>query len=157
MQRVSSNLTLALVIFLPIIWATFFGAFTLAIWVYPMDYYGSLPGSSLRIGMLVFWLFGLLTFYLTTWRLKRVEVDHKHLYVTNYFKHVRYSLEQIAHYEVKDWQLFKIISIRLTGKGSFGQNIFFLPSGKVFETFAASHELLSVKKLERKSGIKADN
>jgi nitrate reductase NapE component len=152
MHRVSSNLTLALVIFLPILWITFFGAFTLAIWVYKMDYYGSLPGATLRYGMLGFVLTGLLIFFFTIWRLKRVEVDNEYLYVTNYFKHVRYPLEQIATFEIKDWRLFKIVSIRLQGKGSFGQNIVFLPSGKAFETFAGGHETLGHKRLDSTSG-----
>jgi nitrate reductase NapE component len=155
MQRVSSNLTLALVIFLPILWITFFGAFTLAIWVYKMDYYGTLPGATLRLGMLGFWLAGLLVFVFTIWRLKRVEIDHEYLYVTNYFKHVRYPLVQIAHFEVKDWRLFKIISIRLQAKGSFGQHIIFLPSGSAFETFAGSHEELSLKRRESGRGRNA--
>ena len=152
MHRVSSNLTLALVIFLPILWITFFGAFTLAIWVYKMDYYGSLPGATLRFGMLGFVLTGLVIFFFTTWRLKRVEVDNEYLYVTNYFKHVRYPLEQIANFEVKDWRLFKVVSVRLPGKGSFGQNIVFLPSGKAFETFAASHEILQQKRFDGTTG-----
>lgn len=145
MQRVSSNLTLALVLFVPIFWTTFFGALTLAVWVYRFDYYGSLPGPALRYGVLLFWLAGIAFFFLTFWRLKRVEVDELYLYVTNYFKHVRYPLDQIASIAVMDRLLFRTVHINLKAGGSFGRHIVFLPTGRAFEEFVATRPDLSAK------------
>lgn len=146
MQRVSSNLTLALVLFVPVFWTTFFGAFTLAIWVYRFDYYGSVPGIVLRLGMTAFLVAGLLFFYFTVLRLKRVEIDEQFLYVTNYFKHVRYPFHQVASIKVTDWRLFRTVSIQLRTKGSFGSSVVFIPTGRVFEEFVENHPDLSKKR-----------
>ncbi len=145
MQRVSSNLTLALVLFVPIVWTTFFGAFTIAVWAYRFDYFGSVPGAALRWGMLAFVASGLAFFYFTFWRLKRVEIDDRFLYVTNYFKHVRYPFHQVENIWVLNWRLFHIIRIRLKTSGSFGRDVYFIPTGRVFEEFAEQHPELSAR------------
>ncbi len=142
MQRVSSNMTLALVLFVPVFWTAFFGAFTIAIWAYRFDYYGNVPGMALRVGMLLFMLSGLLFFYFTVWRLKRVEVDEEFLYVTNYFRHVRYPFHQINSISIRNWRLFRTIHVGLKAPGSFGRRFVFIPTGRVFEEFARQNEEL---------------
>ncbi len=143
MQRVSSNLTLALVLFFPVLWAAFFTAFTIAIWAYRMDYYGSIPGPALRWGLSLFLAGGLTFFYFTVWRLKRVEVDDHFLYVTNFFKHVRYPWHQVEAVRIHDWKLFRTVTVALKQPGSFGKHIVFLPTGRVFEEFLREKEMWS--------------
>lgn len=139
MQRVSSNLTLALVIFLPVVWLTFFGALTLTFWFYQLDYYGTIPGPALRVGLLLFMIASVLFFYFANWKLKRVETDEHFIYVTNYVKHVRYPLHQVASVGKRDWKLFRTITIYLKVPGSFGSRITFIPSGRFFEEYIARH------------------
>lgn len=145
MQRVSSNLTLFLVLFFPVFCLTILSALTIAVWSYRFDYYGALPGSVLRIGMLIF--LGLLSavFYLTVWRLKRVELDEQFFYVTNYFRHVRYPYHQVNQIKITDWGLFRTVRISLKSSGAFGRRIVFLPSGRVLEDFATSRPELASK------------
>jgi hypothetical protein len=139
MLRVSSNLTLALVIFLPFFWTAFFLGLTIALWAYPFDYYGSLPGPALRVGAVFFVLSGWLALYFTVLRLKRVEVDEQFMYVTNYLKHVRYPHHQVEGLKQLHWGLFRTIHIRLKTRGSFGKTLIFLPSGRAFESFVKQH------------------
>jgi uncharacterized membrane protein YbhN (UPF0104 family) len=145
MQRVSSNLTLFLALFFPVFFLTILSASTLAVWSYRFDYYGALPGPVLRIGMLIFMAVTLAVFYLTVWRLKRVEMDEQFFYVTNYFRHVRYPYHQVDQIKITDWRLFRTVSISLKVPGSFGRRVIFLPSGRVFEDFAASRPELASK------------
>ncbi|MBX2929453.1 MAG: hypothetical protein KF852_16600 [Saprospiraceae bacterium] len=145
MQRVSSNLTLFLLLFFPVFSLTILSAFTIAVWSYRFDYYGALSGPVLRIGVLIFLGLMLAVFYLTVWRLKRVELDEQFFYVTNYFRHVRYPYHQVNQIKITDWGLFRTIRISLKSPGSFGRHIVFLPSGRVLEDFAASRPELASK------------
>jgi len=139
MQRVSSNITLALVVFVPIVWLTFFGALTITLWYYRLDYYGSIPGPVLRVGLLMFLIACILFFYFTCWRLKRVETDEHFIYVTNYMKHVRYPVHQIASVKKHDWKLFHTFTVRLKTPGSFGSRFTFIPSGRFFDEYVTRH------------------
>ncbi|HRF42163.1 MAG TPA: hypothetical protein PK198_25395 [Saprospiraceae bacterium] len=139
MQRVSSNITLVLMVFVPIVWLTFFGALTITLWYYNLDYYGAIPGLALRLGLLLFMAASLLFFYLTCWRLKRVETDEHFIYVTNYIKHVRYPVHQVASVKKRNWGLFHTFTIRLKTPGSFGPKVTFIPSGRFFDEYIARH------------------
>jgi hypothetical protein len=152
MLRVSSNLTLALVVFLPFFWTAFFLGLTIALWAYPFDYYGAIPGPALRVGAVFFVLSGWLSFYYTVFRLKRVEVDEQYLYVTNYLKHVRYPHHQVAGIKLLHWGLFRTIQITLKTSGTFGKSFAFLPTGRAFESFVTQHpELRSFWKTPEKT------
>ena len=95
MQQVSTSLTLFLKVFLPLFWIAFFFAFTIAIWLLDARRFAGLPIESFRIGMVFFLLVGIGFFYWTVLRLKRVEMDKDVVFVTNYFKHVKYPWSNI--------------------------------------------------------------
>ena len=86
-QRISSNWTLFLKIFLPTFWFVFYGAIVIALFVASENQMAI--SMSMKIGVLVFYLSGSLVLYYTFMDLKRVEYDKDFLYVTNYFKTVR--------------------------------------------------------------------
>ena len=60
MHRISTNLTLFYKFFLPVFWIVFFGALTVAALFYPFDYIGDMPAGNFRIGIVFFYLTGLL-------------------------------------------------------------------------------------------------
>lgn len=134
MQRVSTNLTLFLKVFIPVFWAIFFGAMLIALFV-NKDFLGQLNTSSFRIGAVFFYLSGLATYYFLLFNLKRVEFSAEHAYATNYFKTYRYSWDSIQHLEESSFLFFTIVSIVLHEAGAFGKRITFIASKKGYRKF----------------------
>ena len=139
MERVSTNLTLFLKLFIPTFWAVFFGAFTIAIWATDARNLGALPEMPLKIGMTLFLLIGIGILYFTLFQLKRVEMDADFVYATNYIKHFRYPYHNIEKIEELDYLIFNLVRIHLKEPGYFGKKITFIPSKKRFQNFLNDH------------------
>ncbi len=139
MIQVSSNLTLFLKIFIPTFYLVFFGAFVGTIWFAGYDNFGKIDGDILRWASLFCYLAVTTIFLFTTMKLKRVEMDGQHLFVTNYFKHFRYSYDSIESIKEKEYPFVKIIQIRFKQTGSFGKKVSFLPSKSRFKAFLVSY------------------
>lgn len=135
MERLSSNMTLFFKFFVPVFWIVFFGAFTIATFVYQHEFYGKIPGQALRIGALAFFLSGLVMFYFTLMQLKRVEGDASHLMVTDYFKTYRYPLDSIAKITESKFLFLRLSTIHLKEKGSFGVKMPFISSSSQYEEY----------------------
>lgn len=135
MQRVSTNLTLAYKFFFPVIWLVFFGCIMLFTWLTDVGYVGNTPMSTFRIGMTLFWLGGVAFFYWAFLRLKRVEMDATHVYISNYFKTARYPYEDLDKITSNNYGLFKSANIHLKGAGIFGKKVTFVPSRRLFPMF----------------------
>jgi fumarate reductase subunit D len=133
MIRVSSSLTIILKIFFPLFWIIFFTCFAIGA-LFSNDL-PLLSMTSFKIGSVVFLLIGILFFWLTTTRLQRVEMGKEDFYVTNYFKHYKYTYDSIEKISQTNWLLFKTIHIKLKKKGSLGKRITFLESSKRFQHF----------------------
>lgn len=139
MQRVSTNLTLFYKFFLPIFWIVFFGSMTIAALVYDKAFYGEIPGVPFRIGIVIFFLSGVAMFGFTLMRLKRVEMSDEHLYVTNYFKHLRYPYGDIEKISESEFLIFKLVTIHLKASGTFGKKFTFLASRNRYAEFWREH------------------
>lgn len=139
MQRVSTNATLFFKFFLPIFWIVFFGAFTLSALLLKYGYVGTIPASTFRTGIVIFYLGGIAFLYWAFMRLKRVEMDGKYVYVTNYFKSVRYPYHNIEKIKYNDYFLFRSASVLLRQPGIFGSKLTFIPSRTGFRQFLDEH------------------
>lgn len=128
MIQVSSNLTLFLKIFIPVFYLVFFGSFVGALWLNDYQYYGNIEGNTLKLAATGIYLLFLLLFYFTIFKLKRVEMDANEMYVTNYVKHFKYSLESVTSIAVSPYPFIKIVTITLKKPGRFGKKIRFVPS-----------------------------
>ena len=135
MQRVSTNLTLVYKFFIPIFWIVLFGSITAVVFLSPSPAYGRIPGNQFRIGMMIFFLSGVLVLGLTFMRLKRVEMDDHFVYVTNYFKHYRYPYHNIENLHEISFFFFKIVTISLKEPGSFGEKMTFVASNRLYLGF----------------------
>jgi hypothetical protein len=62
------------------------------------------------------------------WRLYRVDMDDRFLYVSNYFKTYKYELTDIESISESKIIPSRVFCIHLKSKGSFGKNIYFLAS-----------------------------
>lgn len=135
MQRLSSNLTLFFKIFVPVSWASFFGLFGLVIFILkPMDE-PFLTSTFFRIGYVVAFLAFFAFIYFTIFQLKRVETDNTYMYVTNYFKTIRFPIENVRTMRVTNLGLFKLARLHLQNGGIFGSKIAFLTTRVDFAEF----------------------
>lgn len=132
MKRVSTNFTLFYKFFIPVFWMVFFGATTLAVLMMEHESVGDIPAETFKIGMLVFFLTGVIFLYWALLSLKRVEMDEHFVYVTNYFKTARYPYHQIERIEVGSFPIFHPVTVYLKSKGIFGKKFTFVPSRQKF-------------------------
>jgi hypothetical protein len=135
MQRVSTNLTLFYKFFVPVFWIVFFGSMTIAAFVYDNAFYGEIPGGPFRIGLVTFFISGVIMFLFTLMRLKRVEMGNDGMYVTNYFKHLRCPYEDIEKIAESEFLFFKVVTVHLRAKGTFGKKFTFLASRDRYAEF----------------------
>ncbi|MEO0787808.1 MAG: hypothetical protein AAFY36_04045 [Bacteroidota bacterium] len=128
MIRLSSNTTLFFKLFLPIFYTTVIGCITLYAWLGPDEQFEIVDRESLKWALVAVFILGVTTLFLLCWPLKRVESDDEHVYVSNYFKTVRYRwTSDVASLTSSRFMLlFTIGFLELQGKGSFGKNMFFL-------------------------------
>ena len=138
-QNVSSSTTLFLKFALPISWIIFFGSLTGALWLNDIGPVMGIPLATFRIVFTLFFLTGVGLLYWMVIRLKRVEMSRQFLYVTNYFKNVRYPFSQVKKLEEKDYFFFKSIVIHFKEPGYFGKKVTFIPSRTSFDRFLAEH------------------
>ena len=142
-RQLSSSWTLALRIFIPTFWIAFFGTFFLATLFSDKDKIGQMSMNGLRWGLLAFIAVFLFIFWKTVLRLKRIDADKEFVYVTNYFKNIRYPHADVAKIEMSKGIIFNYGTLVLKGKGRFGDRILFIASRKSVEIFIAENPHLS--------------
>lgn len=142
-RQLSSSWTLAFRIFLPTFWLAFFGTFFFATLFTDKNQIGQISMNGLRWGLLVFILVFLFVFWKTVLRLKRIDADSEYVYVTNFFKNIRYLHADVEKIELSKGIVFNYGTLVLKGKGYFGDRILFLASNKRVEIFIAENPQLS--------------
>ncbi len=142
MQRVSSNWTLFYRLFLPSFWLVFFGALTIALFNINAGYFQAGGGRYIRLGLLLLVILSFVVFYFTVFRLKRVELNAESIYVTNYFRHYRYPINNVAKITEKNYGFIKIGVVHLKEKGSFGKTLAFMISKTEYQHFWDHHPKL---------------
>lgn len=139
MQRISSNATLFLKVFIPTFWIVFFGIFTIAVWRLDHTSFGAVSAQTLKIGLTVFFLIGSALLYFSLIQLKRVEMDDLYVYASNYFKTYRYPFHNIEKITERDMGIFHLVSIHLKTPGKFGKKLRFLLDESMFRDFLEAH------------------
>lgn len=112
----------------PTLFGLAWGFSTLELWrgtPYAPD--GSLPAEFIRWLFLVLWI-AILSFMLwVCGGLKRVEVDHTTLYVSNYFREERVPLSSIKDVTEIRWINIHPVTIHIRSDTPFGRQITFMP------------------------------
>jgi len=142
MQRLSSNLTLFFKLFLPTAWVSFFGLFTVVIFIVDATDKPLLASNAFKYGFLAFFLLFMTFIYFTIFQLKRVEHEGGFAFVTDYFKTVKFPIENIEKVSTMNLGLFKIAWFHLKEKGIFGKRIPFIAKKTTFQAFEASYNHL---------------
>ena len=143
--NLSSNLTVILKYFVPLVWTVFFGTLCVIFWLTDDLTVGGMDLMVFRMGWTVFFLVGTLTAYFTIMRLMRVEFDGGFIYVTNYFKVFKYPMDNVDKITVNDYSVFKLVTIKLISTGYFGKKITLLASRTNFDTIVEASEILQSK------------
>jgi hypothetical protein len=139
MRQLSSNWTMAFRLFFPTFWLGFFGTFLLATLFTDKAQLGSLPLGSLRLGLAAFVGTFVFIFWKTVFKLYRVDADSEHIFVTNYFKAVRYPHRDVEKIELTKGFILHFGTVVLKGKGRFGQRIMFVASRRRIELLIAEN------------------
>jgi len=142
MQRLSSNLTLFLKLFVPTGWLSFFGLFALVIFVVDTTDKPLLASFYFRVGFMAFFVIFLTLIYFTLFQLKRVETEGGYVFVTDYFKTIRFPLENINNISTLNLGLFKVVWLHLKTKGIFGKRIPFIAKKSSFNAFEVTNQSL---------------
>jgi hypothetical protein len=136
-KQLSSSLTLLWAIAVPTMWAAFFGIFTIAIFFSERDYYGFVSAGLLKILIPLLLLGGLVLWYFTIMRFKRIDLDADFVYATNYIKTYRYPWHNVQEIKTKKGIFFNKGLINLKQGGNFGTQIPFLLSNRRWKEFVA--------------------
>ena len=139
MKQVSSNATLILRLFFPVLLGVFFGALTIYFWVDRRAFYGPLDGTAVRLAITAFYLGMMGLFFFTVWRLRRVEMSRDWVYVTDFFRQARYPWTNVAAVTETSLGIAKLVRVRFHAPGSFGESALFVASGSRWASFKEEH------------------
>ena len=139
MIRLSSNWTLFLKLFIPVFWIAFFSGFVIASFVSDPQLVPQIANNKFRLQSVLFVLGGILFFAFTFFRLKRIDADDKHIFVSNYFKTYRYPVTDIDNIIIYNHIILKAAHLKFKGKTSFGKKVIFIPMMSNLRNFAAKH------------------
>lgn len=141
MQRVSSNLTLVLKVFVPTLWITFFGLMTVAVLFAGEDNF-FFAQTHIKLIFLVSFLVFLALIYFTVMRLLRVEFGEGVFTASNYFKTLQYTFDDIDDIIEYDMLIKKLVRIKMKGKTQYGSSIYFLASQPHYREYKQKHRAL---------------
>jgi hypothetical protein len=125
----SSTATLFWRIFAPVFSTVLLTGLLLAFWLIDEDdLYLSYPALWLRIGITAAWLLWITLMYRTLWRLRRVDVNSTHFFVTDYWTTVRYPWSAVEKMGESKRLGRRVAHWHLRISGRFGTKISFLPA-----------------------------
>jgi hypothetical protein len=145
MIRISSGWTLVLRLFVPIFYTVFMIAWSVAtIWagdevspVFEHLFY--------KIGISIAFLVMLWIFYKTVWKLKRLDVSQEHLYITDYFKTFRYTVDSVDWFEQFTILGIPFLQIRLKEMGAMGHEMTILIERAVWNEWLSQQPSYATK------------
>lgn len=133
-ECLSSNATLFWRVFVPIFGTVFLSGLLLTFLLIPEEeLYLSFPLLWGRLFLFAVWLGWLLLVRRTLWRLKRIDANSTHFFVTNYWITARYPWGDVERVEAKTRMGRRITNLHLRAPGRFGQKISFLPGDRFEE------------------------
>jgi len=139
MDRVSSQLTIFLRIALPTIWLTTILSLVVLLAVAVSGKAQVFSNPIVLAGLVFVLASGIAFIYFFLWRFYRVDMDERYVYVSDYFKTYKYSFHDIESIKGSSWAPTRVFTIKLKSKGSFGKEIQFLASQKLWNDFVNEH------------------
>lgn len=137
--NVSSTSTVFLKYFLPTIWTVFFGTLFVVILFAGYVKVGSLDSTVFKFIYGFSFLSIIAILYFTVFQLKRVELDEKFIYITNYIKIYRYPFSSVKSVKKYHYGWWLIYTIELKEAGYFGKKSTFMANKKRLSAFLNNH------------------
>jgi hypothetical protein len=139
MRRLSSNLTIILRLFLPLIYIVFFGCIIIGSFIITVNDSPLLASPIVKYGMLITYIIFILIMRFTVMPLKRVDAEEDFITISNYIKTYRYTWDSIDKLSTINLLLFDIIYIKFKDKSRFGKKVYFLASRSLVKSFFSDH------------------
>ena len=124
--ELSSRYTFFAKVIFPILWIGGFGAGTIALWA------SDNAPSQMKWAFLAVLIVGSLSIWWSSMRLKRVRVDGKTLYVSNYRQEIALPLGSVERVSENRWINIHPVTLYFRRPTDFGSKIVFMPKMKMF-------------------------
>lgn len=149
LKTLSSGQTFIAKFIFPAIWISMFGAATLGMWLHPAhNSAGAMPEDQ-GLLFLALWIFGTLFLLFGPARLKRVRVDAKTLYVSNYFREIAVPVENISDV-TENWLLnWHPVRVHFRDSTAFGSRVVFMPRLRWYGLWTSHPVVTELKTLAR--------
>jgi expansin (peptidoglycan-binding protein) len=129
----SSAQTLLMKLVFPTLWISMFGLGTLALWANVLRSHGDqAPPDAMKWSFLAAWIVGTFFILKLCAGLKRIKVDSRHLYISNYLREITVPLTQIENVTENSWINIHPVTIHFRGDTEFGQRVTFMPKVRYF-------------------------
>ncbi|MEO5581524.1 MAG: hypothetical protein ABIR66_02440 [Saprospiraceae bacterium] len=139
MTRVSSGWTLVLKIFLPVFYGVFMLTWTVATIKSGDEVSPLFETRFYKIAMTTLFIIGMLIVRYTVWRLKRMDISNPYIYVTDYFKTFRYTVDSIDSMNTFYIGWLKFLRVELREKGSLGKRFIVLLEKSMWDSYLDTH------------------
>ncbi len=147
--NVSSNWTLFLKWLLPTFWAACFGTFAVVVvFAFPFDNTGPFRPWMVKLLTVSLYLSSLFVLYLSLMRIKRVDFEDAHFYVSDYFRTYRYTYDSVEKIVLGRGLFFRYATVHFLEPSSFGKKITFLASHRLEEFLTAFPEVAAALTVE---------
>lgn len=142
MKSLSSAQTFVMKIVFPIFWIVLFGAGMIAMWSGALHGRNGAPPPAIKWQFLCAWIIGSAFILWFSAALKRVRVDARNLYVSNYLREAAIPLRNIESVTENRWINVHPVTVHFRAPTEFGQKITFMPKVR-FLAFWSSHPVVS--------------
>ena len=142
-RTISSAQTFIMKLVFPVLWISGFGFGTALLWLDVMHgRNGTSPPGEMKWMFLVMWLVGSALILWSCARLKRVRLDDKHIYVSNFRREISIPLSLIENVSEVRWINIHPVTIHLRKDTEFGRSITFMPKVRFFALWS-SHPIVA--------------
>lgn len=152
MRTLSSGLTFLMKVIFPMLWISGFGLGTLVLWLSPMMSDAGHSAVAIKWQFLVAWIAGAAFVLWICGGLKRVRVDSKNLYISNYRHEISVPLSTVSDVTEHRWINIHPVTVHFSQSTEFGRSVTFMPTTRLFG-FLSSHPV--VADLKQLSGLPA--
>jgi hypothetical protein len=153
LRTLSSAQTPLMTLVLPVIWISAFGLATLGLWMGAMHgRNGEAAAPAMKWLFLAIWLAGSTFFLWFCVGLKRVRVDTRALYVSNYLREISVPLSEVEDVTEIRWINLHPVTIHLRADSPFGRKISFMPTARVFGLWTPHPVVAELKRLAADAG-----
>jgi hypothetical protein len=102
-----------------------------------------------RLEFLVAWIVGTLLILLSTARLKRVRIDSRNIYVSNYLREVVVPIANVCDVTENRWLNWHPVTVHFRDSTGFGPSIVFMPRIRWFSLWSSHPVVAELRELSR--------